>query len=168
MPTTYTPIQSQTVSTPVSSVTFSSIPQTYTDLVLVSNTFSGFSGLGMRFNGDSASNYSYANMTGNGTLAKMFRSGSTTDIQYNGWDYAAGSTTIPCITRMNIFNYKNTSTYKYTLMTASDGNSAGNFDTEFFTGTWRNTAAITSITIYVSAVNFSTGSIFTLYGIKAA
>lgn len=168
MATTYTPIQSQTLASPVSSITFTSIPQTYTDLIIVSNTLSGFSGIGMRFNGDTGSNYSYANMTGNGTTAKMFRSGSTTDIQYNGWDYAAGSSTIPCITRMNVFDYTNTGKYKYTLMTASDGNSADGFDIEFFTGTWRNTAAITSITIYVSAVNFSVGSIFTLYGIKGA
>jgi hypothetical protein len=168
MATTYEPIQSQTLSSAVSSVTFSSIPQTYTDLVLVSNVFAGFSGIGMRFNGDTASNYSYANATGQGTLGQMFRSGSTTDIQYCGWNYALGSTTIPAITKMNIMDYTNTSTYQYTLSTASDGNAAGNFDMEFFTGTWRNNAAVTSITLYVSAVNFSVGSTFTLYGIKAA
>jgi hypothetical protein len=128
---------------------------------------SGLSGVGMRFNGDSGSNYSYANMTGNGSLGQMFRSGSTTDIQYNGWGFASGSSTIPCITRMNVFNYASTSTYKYTLMTAADANSAGNYDTEFFTGTWRNTAAVNSVTITAPAsslwLEFSS---FALYGIK--
>jgi len=34
---TYTPIATQTLSSAVTSVTFSSIPQTYTDLILVMN-----------------------------------------------------------------------------------------------------------------------------------
>jgi hypothetical protein len=168
MATTYTPIENKTLAIATSSVVFSAIPQTYTDLVLVSNMISGFSGVAMQFNGDTGSNYSYANMTGNGSIPQMFRSGSTTNIQYCGWGYALGSSTIPSTSRADIFNYTNTSAYKYALMRATDGNSAGNYDVEFFTGTWRNTAAITSITLSVSAVNFAIGSQFTLYGIKAA
>ena len=57
---TYTPIATQTLGSAAASVTFSSIPQGYTDLVLVDNVKSasgaGDSELDVRFNGDSGSN----------------------------------------------------------------------------------------------------------------
>ena len=57
---TYTPIASHTASGSESSITFSSIPQGYTDLVLVflGKVDSGSGDLGLRFNADTGSNYS--------------------------------------------------------------------------------------------------------------
>jgi hypothetical protein len=60
-------------------------------------------------------------------------------------------------------NYSNTSTFKSSL---SRVDYAIGF-TAPATQLWRNTAAITSIALSVGS-SFSTGSIFTLYGIKAA
>ena len=64
---------------------------------------------------------------------------------------------------INVQNYSNSTTYKTTLSRHS---------TQFagaFVGTWRNTAAITSITIInLGAGGFASGSTFTLYGITAA
>jgi len=61
MPATYEPISTQTLDTAVSTVTLSAIPATYTDLVLVvayGISSTGGEVLYMRFNGDTASNYS--------------------------------------------------------------------------------------------------------------
>ena len=61
-------------------------------------------------------------------------------------------------------NYSNTTTYKTVL---SRGNNASNL-VEAFVGLWRSTSAITAIDIKTQSGNFSIGSTFTLYGIKAA
>jgi hypothetical protein len=63
---------------------------------------------------------------------------------------------------MNFFNYSNTTTYKTVLTRAGRNNQA----TEAFVGLWRNTAAITSISL--TSQTYTTDSTFTLYGIKAA
>lgn len=60
---TYVPIQAITLSAAAASVDFTGIPQTYTDLVIVASaryvsTNTG-QGLGIRFNGDTTSNYSF-------------------------------------------------------------------------------------------------------------
>jgi hypothetical protein len=61
MPTTYEPIQTTAFTSATASYTFSSIPSTYTDLVIVfvgqqNSTFSGRN-LNIQFNGDTGSNY---------------------------------------------------------------------------------------------------------------
>ena len=78
---TYTPVASQTLSASASSVTFSNIPQDYTDLVLVavpagstgSNGFFRF-----RLNSDSGTNYSSTYIYGDGTTAYSARATSAT------------------------------------------------------------------------------------------
>jgi hypothetical protein len=62
---------------------------------------------------------------------------------------------------MNFLNYSNTTTYKTILSRSNRAEQA----TEAFVGLWRNSAAITSISI--ASATFTTNSIFTLYGIKA-
>jgi hypothetical protein len=66
---------------------------------------------------------------------------------------------------LHINNYSNSTTYKTVL---ARGNAATNL-VEAFVGLWRNTNAITSISIICqNSKNFGSGSTFTLYGIKAA
>ena len=74
MPKTYEPIATTTVATTGNTVTFSSIPATYTDLILVSSARRGINGSGgagllCQFNSDSASNYSYSFGSGDGSAA---------------------------------------------------------------------------------------------------
>lgn len=158
MPVTYTPIATNTLASATSSVTFSSIPSTYTDLILIingSNTIAG--GNYIQFNGDTATNYSVTFIYGDGTTAASSRSSSTNQ------PYAFYFNTVQGTAILNIMNYANTTTYKTTLSRSN----SGDFTSARVT-LWRSTAAITSILITNSAYQYSAGSTFTLYGIKAA
>jgi hypothetical protein len=161
MPVTYQPIATQTLGSATASVTFSSIPSTYTDLVIVVNGTMSASenSLGMRVNGDTGSNYSSTAIYGDGVSAASLRQVNDTKMYLGRATSVNNSTSL-----IYVQNYSNTTTNKTVL---SRGNS-----TAIVMGTvslWRSTAAITSITIsdYASS-NFNTGSTFTLYGIKAA
>ena len=167
---TYEPIASQTLASAAASITFNSIPQTYTDLrlslVFTQSIASGQAGL--EFNTDGATNYSWTRIGGNGTAAGSGRATSQSFIIIND-DYNIGSsTTIPIFSSVDIFSYTG-STYKTTLIqSASDYNGSGTvWDA---VGLWRSTAAITKIVLNGagSSRQFNAGTTATLYGIKAA
>ena len=108
---TYVPIATQTLASTSTTVTFSSIPATYTDLVLVMNTFSSgtptLSGPAFRLGDttlDTANDYSLTAIIGNGSSASSNRSSSTGYIQI-GQD---SSTTNPANAIANFMNYSNT------------------------------------------------------------
>jgi len=164
---TYTPIATQTLSSAAASVTFSSIPQGYTDLVVVVNTKAGATdnAIYMRFNEDSASNYSTTELRGNGSAAGSTRASSQTAI-YPSWYIAPGTSNFSHNMILHLMNYSNGTTYKTTLSRAN--NTDVNQGTEATVGLWRSTSAITSIKLYLDATTFSTGSTFSIYGILAA
>lgn len=160
MPTTYDPIATQTLGSAASSVTFSSIPSTYTDLVLIVNSARTASNdsVSLEFNGDTGSNYSRLLMYGTGSSAATFRESNATLIEIGVQD------TSNCTNIFNVMNYANTTSNKSVVARANATGvrlSAG-------IGVWRNTAAITSIKLATGASTFIAGSMFTLYGIKAA
>jgi hypothetical protein len=160
---TYVALDTQTLSSAAASVTFSSISGAYTDLVMVINT-TGISASGSayaaQFNGDTAGNYSATSLTGNGTSAVSDRTTSTDNIQVGAGSTGSGTGYETLI--INFPNYSNTTTYKTALARWS----AAAVGTSAQVGTWRSTAAINSIKIYLNNVKtFSTGSTFTLYGI---
>lgn len=166
MPSTYTSIATQTLSSAAASVTFSSIPSTYTDLVLVMqfSITTANDSVYMRLNSDSGSNYSNTTLSGNGTSAISGRDTSSTQgIRLSAYNTAqAASTRQVNITQLQ--NYANTTTNKTVLNRYS---SVGG--TEAVVGLWRSTAAINSILLrFFSSQNFETGSTFTLYGVKSA
>lgn len=166
MPTsTYTPISSQTLTSASASVSFTSIPSTYTDLIVVINAAvaSGSGDVLMTFNGDTSNNYTYLTMTGNGSTAVSARSTSRANIpcDYNGWL----TTTLAENCIIHIMNYYNTTTFKTVLTRA---NNAG-VGIDLNTGVWRSRTAINQITFINNAgSNYIAGSTFSLYGIKAA
>ena len=171
LPSTMTPIATNTLVSAGSSVTFSSIPQGYTDLFLqVNNLMSGASGFKLRFNGDSGSNYSETYMSGYAGSAASSRLSNQSSI-YNNLVYG-DSTTASVFTPhiIQLQNYSNATTFKSLLWRYGTTTSAGgNGEVTAMVGLWRSTAAITSIEISAwNAVNFAIGSSFTLYGIKAA
>jgi hypothetical protein len=158
---TYTPIASQTLSSAAASVTFSGIPQTYTDLVLVvaGTNASGLSGNGIRFNSDTSSNYSSTNLDGNGSSASSARHTNQTYIR------AGISFTSQSISIINIQNYANTTTNKTVLARGGAAESYVRADV----GLWRSTSAINSIFYFVdSGANFGAGTTFNLYGIATS
>jgi hypothetical protein len=153
---TYTPIATTTLGSAQASYTFSSIPSTYTDLVIIINGTAD-NNIGARFNSDSGSNYSATRIQGDGTSASSSRFTNTT--------YVVGS--YSSTTQASIWqfmNYSNSTTYK----TALNRGGSGSDRTEAYVGTWRNTAAITSITMLSGTGNLSSGTTLTLYGIQAA
>jgi hypothetical protein len=170
MPVTYDNIATTTLGTAASSITFSSISSAYTDLKIVCFVKSGNNEVGIRYNGDTASNYSTTLLRGNGSSAASTRKTSYSFIVGSGDDYGFSSDGGMCI--IDIFSYAG-STYKTNLSSsAQDANGAG--DSTVLAGLWRSTSAITSITLgstYISTWTngtFSAGSSFTLYGILKA
>lgn len=163
MPETYELISSTTLSSSTSSVTFSNIPSTYTDLIAVCNwTASGGSVyMQCRVNSDTGSNYSRTVMAGTSS-AVSFRGTSESWAYVTSYAYLQdsewGSTTI------NFNDYSNTTTYKNLI---TRGNSVS-IATEAVSNSWRSTAAINTILLQTSSNNFGVGSTFSLYGIKAA
>jgi len=162
MPTsTYEPIQTFTASGSSGTITFNSFSG-YTDLVLVAmaTTPSAGQGINLQFNGDTGSNYSSTRLYGDG-------SAPTSDRQSNGTfiNFALGQFTAGQLIIANIMNYSNTTTYKSLMLRQ---NTASTY-VGALAGLWRSTAAITSITLTVTSfANYTAGSTFTLYGIKAA
>jgi hypothetical protein len=159
---TYVAIAEQTLGSVATSVTFSSIPSTYTDLVIVyDGTTASNAYPSIRFNGDTGTNYSATVIRGNGSAA-----GSTRFSSANEMDIAMGS---PLSTSQNniiiqVMNYSNTTTYKTVLARTNNAS----VETGAGVGLWRSTSAINSITIKTNSPNFAIGSTFSLYGIKAA
>ena len=167
MAKTYEPIATHTIATAVSSYTFSSIPSTYTDLVIVlngGNTRADTSdSLTIRFNGDTGSNYSNTNLEGNGSAASSSRNSSATTMRIA--DVAANSSGLGSVAIINILNYSNTTTYK----TALGRGNVANAYVSARVGLWRSTSAITSVILLAQegAANWAVGTTFTLYGIKS-
>jgi hypothetical protein len=170
--TTYEPIIRYTLPSNTTSITLGSggqgtIPSTYTDLVLVIGNFgmdSGGSATRLKFNGDSGSNYSATWLVGTGSTAASSRDSSQTSMRIMGAAVGPSTTNIDTAI-LNIPNYTSTNVYKNVLMRGSAATEAYSL-----TGLWRNTAAITSITLesYNGTHNILAGSTFTLYGIANA
>lgn len=159
---TYSTIATTTLGSAASSYTFSSIPSTYKDLVLIrSGGVSSPDEIALRFNGDTGSNYSYTQMSGyNGGTAVSRASNQTMARGGAAWTTSANNTI------WNILNYSNTSTFKTFLQRYND---AGDPTVGASVLLWRSTTAINSVQILTSTgQNFTAGTTFTLYGITAA
>lgn len=174
---TYTPIATTILGSAASSFTFSSIPSTYTDLVIImsaATTHSSSTFPYLQFNGNTGSNYSATEIYGNGSSALSARDSKG----WIGLDISISTTIGDSNSIINIMNYSNTTTYKSWLARSSRASSSFDYQgTNAIVGTWRgstgsSTEAITSVTLKNSRggtdYNFASGSIFTLYGIAAA
>jgi hypothetical protein len=162
MAKTYEPIQRVTATGSSTSISFTSIPQTYTDLILI---FSGFATTGnfyIRVNSDTSSIYSQTQLRGNGTVAGTSRETAQSNV-YIG-DYISDPISAISNAVMHFNNYANTTTHKTFLLR---GNNSAKF-TDVNAGLWRSTAAITGISVHSSGANLDSTSVATLYGIKAA
>jgi len=157
MPTpTYTPLATVTLASTATSVTFSSIPATYRDLILVINgTASTAENALLYFNGDTTSgNYSWVSMRGDGSSAQ---SAATTGANI------ATYYTDRFMFRIQIMDYSATDKHKTRL--SRDDTSAQH--ARAWASRWANTAAVTSMSFTAPAGTFSTGCTFSLYGVIA-
>jgi len=163
---TYTPLETNTLSSAASSVTFSSISQSYTDLIIVisGNTASGGEvGSNIQVgNGsvDTGVNYSMTELYGDGTSAASYR--DTNKDYLNILIATSGTSTTNTI--LQFMNYSNTTTYK-TVLSRSN---APSVSLRTAVGLWRSTSAINVVKIGPFTGSWATGTTFTLYGIAAA
>ena len=159
---TYTPIATANGTGSSGTISFTSIPSTYTDLVLVSNFESSTAAnVFYRVNGDTGSNYSDTTVYGDGSSTGSYRRSNQT-LSYTTYISASGQRVVMTT---NFMNYANTTTNK-TFITRFNNAS---FELGAVVGLWRSTSAITSVTINLNnSANFTSNSTFTLYGIASA
>ena len=168
MPLTYEPIATTTLGSDSQPITFSSIPSTYTDLrlvLLVKKNATTATNVNLQFNGDTATNYSGTQLSGDGASASSSRLSN-----YNWmpiWGFAVTTAGDIALITADIFSYAG-SNYKTVLSTGSlDRNGSGSVTQN--AGLWRSVAAVTSITLLdTSSRTFGAGTTATLYGIKKA
>jgi hypothetical protein len=159
MANTYEAIATYTVpDTSTITVTFSSIPSTYTDLVMVCylpSKSSSSETMLVRVNGDTGANYSTTRIEGTGSSAI---SGRVTGSTYAGVS-GGGTDTTGLNIIINFQNYANTTTYKTFInrfnQTATSTSAAVNL--------WRSTAAINSVLIQGTAGYLGINSVMALY-----
>jgi hypothetical protein len=168
---TYDLLNSNTLSSTSALITWSSIPSTYTDLVIAVNIKSTFgssnsSEYRAKFNGDAGNNYASATLRATNAPAIN----GATKGGGEGWatlnwsgdadgNWGAGG-------YIQIFQYANTNKYKTYL--AHTGNSYGVQGNGTLSGLWYSNSAINQIEIFPQRDSFAIGSTFNLYGIKAA
>jgi hypothetical protein len=143
-----------------SSIDFTSIPSTYKHLQI---RYSGFvaNDAFIRFNSDTASNYSRHSLYGNGSTVAAFGAANQTAM---GFTYTASATN-PGAVICDVLDYADTNKYKtIRVLNGDDQNGSGII--MLASGSWRNTAAITSISIFEDSGVFGQYSSFALYGIK--
>ena len=163
MAATYTPIASITLGADTATVNFTSIPQTYTDLILVTNAgHSTTANFLIRLNSDTGSNYSVTRLSGNGSAASSARTTSATSFGMTGQSYIDSAITFNSIVHFQ--NYSNTTTNKTIL--GKQNLAAGGVD--LVAGLYRSTSAVTSINLLLSTGTYDSGSTFNLYGILGA
>ena len=158
---TYVALDTRTLSSITNTITFNSIPQTYTDLILVcsSNCNSGTDYPRIRVGTGgtiSTTGYSNTQIYGTGSAGTSFRETSQTGFVFATYP----ATSVRVVTTFQFQNYSNTTTYKTVLM--RDNNPAGNVTAAAML--WQNTGAINTIELFLTN-NFVSGSTFTLYGI---
>lgn len=143
-----------------STITFSSIPATYQHLQLRATVSSSSLGwVKVRFNSDSGANYSYHELRSDGAGVSSFGTINTTDMN------AFLHTSQQSSGIIDILDYANTNKYK-TIRTIGGYDNNGSGYMSITSDNWRNTNAITSITITSDSTNYAQYSKFALYGIK--
>ncbi len=155
-----------------STITFSSIPSTYTHLQLrgigrSTTAGTGLIGIKVTYNSDTTSgNYTFHRLIGDGASASAYgQSGIDFILRLAENGLTAGMVSGSVV---DVLDYANTNKYKTTrALTGADINGSGGI-IGLYSQLWMNTAAITSITLTTSSGNFGTTTQFALYGIKGA
>jgi len=148
------------------SIDFTSIPGTYTDLMVVCSLREASttgSTAGIRFNNDSATNYLSRRLQGNGSsaLSATYSSGTEIDIIIDASDMT--SSTFGSM-QMYVPNYAGATNKSVSIESLSENNATLAYQ-RLSAGIWNSTAAITSIKIFGSAGNLAQYSSATLYGV---
>lgn len=169
MPTTYEPIATTTLGSSQSEITFSSIPQTYTDLVLIvaGTATSGGASFYCRVNGDTTAKYCYAYLSSTGTTV----SGATSVEQSNGLGLGGfqGYSLDQFRIVANFLNYSDTSVLKNSFSFGVQAKGSNTPSADYIINYYNSTSAITSLTLRINAAySFESATTATLFGILKA
>jgi len=170
MASTYTLISSQVLASSAASVTFSSIPATYTDLVLKVSARTDVSAVTdtlVFYLNYAPSLWSQTNVSGSGTAATSTR---TTSVTYFGQPINGNTSTSNTFTNTEIYipSYNASQNKPISGFSSTENNTAASTISSG-AGLWRSTAAISAITLTpLTGTNFVTNSSFYLYGISNA
>jgi hypothetical protein len=160
---THIALATHTLTSTTTTITFSNIPSTYRDLVIVANF--RMSGIGsatrLRFNSNSDSNaYTSLHMASNGSAINAYLDPSTS---MRVFGQAAGPTTNWQVGIIEIFDYSQTNKNTMVLGRYSGGDN----DVAAFVGRWINNSLVTSVTLFdVLGQSYQIGDTFSLYGIE--
>lgn len=167
MPAAYQPIATTTLGSNSATVNFTNISTDYTDLILIGG-FSVNQAAPLKAwvgNGsiDTGSNYSNTDVRGDGSTTASGRASNQAWFN-SGYINDSSQTTI----MIHFMDYSNTTTNKTVLWRVSNA-AASSYAVQAQVGLWRSTSAINYIRLETnqSPQVFATGSIFTLYGVKA-
>jgi len=166
-------IQRITATGSESTMTFSSIPQTYKHIqvrAITSSTNTSpvtVSGNFIRLNGDSGANYAYHNLFGETTTANATAATASSFGPYIYSQVIQSTSGYFGAFILDVLDYTNTSKNKtLRVFAGGDTNTSGSYKgvAQLGSGLWLNTAAITSLSIVSNAGSFASGSTFALYG----
>jgi len=163
---TYTPLATITLSSAESSVTFSSIPQTYRDLIVsVAGTGTANAAYYLRVNGDSGSNYNTVGMKARSSGPESYADATQAQVYVvgNGWGTGGWFNS-----QIQLLDYSATDKHKSMLIRN------GNYDNSYASPTvvgvaarWANNSAISSIYFSTNTSTFAVGTTFSLFGIAS-
>jgi hypothetical protein len=170
MANTYVLISSNVLGSSATSVTFSSIPSTYTDLVVLWSVRSDSSAVSdtmkLRINSDSAGNYSWVYLLGNGSAGSSSENSALNYISLGAADAATATTNTFANGELYIPNYLSSTKKQMSTINVQENNTTS-AQIWSLASLWEGTAAITSLQLFpTTGPNFIAGSSFYLYGIK--
>jgi len=167
---TYTAIASITLSSSASSVTFSSIPQDYRDLVLAAEiTHTANANNRIRINNDSSAIYSFVQMFRGGSGAESNSGGGFTHFAMTPNFNPSTNSSEPMTSVCQIIDYSVTDKHKTVLVrTNAVKNTVTDFQSIAAVG-WRyaDTAAVTSLVFSASTGDLQAGTTINLFGIAS-
>jgi hypothetical protein len=163
MAQTYEPIATTTLGTATSTISFTSIAASWTDLRIIYSGSGSNTTLTVNFNNDTANNYAYTQIRGDGTSVTGARLTTQSPMGLASLDSA-----IPNVVIIDVFSYTG-SKRKISLISDGENRGGGSGFTRCSAYLWNSASAITSINLVGgSGFNLSAGATATLYGIKAA
>lgn len=155
-------------------ITFSSIPSTYTSLQIrfIGRTTASDvpANLHIRLNGDTGSNYAQHQLYGDGTTATASGAATQTRIRGGAISTAAETSGVMGVNIVDIHDYSSTTRNKTVrIFSGIDKNGSGGF-VELGSGLWASTSAVNSVSLLttVTGGSWTTDTVIALYGIKGA
>jgi hypothetical protein len=163
----YIALATTTLGSTASSVTFSSIPATYKDLIVVVSAANSTNDVtwSMTFNSDTGANYSYVLARGfSSTSAQSQSLSGQTSMFIAGWSFGQGTATqTPLV--LQIMDYSATDKHKTLLNRFQTQRNDGSNEVGMLAGRWGSTNAINTVRLFPNSSTFAAGSTFSLYGV---